>query len=87
MLAEGLATIARAARDGAMARGMDARRLVGLHRRVGYHLGTPVLPERAWHAHADEDVLHGAEAGGRLWLIAHEAFNLVVQIPIGGAAP
>ena len=85
MLAEGLAGVARAAGDGAVARGVGARRLVGLLRRVGDHLGAPMLLERAWHVDAAQEVLHGEAAGSRLWLTAHEAFDLVVLVPLGAA--
>jgi len=85
MLAQGLAGVARAARDGAVARDVGARRLVGLLRRVWDHLGAPVLPERPWHMKAGKDVLHGAATGGRLWFTTHEAFDLVVLIPLGAA--
>jgi hypothetical protein len=44
-----------------------------------------VLPERPWHMKAGKDVLHGAATGGRLWFTTHEAFDLVVLIPLGAA--
>jgi hypothetical protein len=76
------AAVAVAVGDGAGARQVVARRLVGLPLRVRDHLGAAEHPERARHGQPVQDELHGAAAGGGLLLAAHQA--LVVLSP--GAA-